>query len=161
MPYSTINDFEYSENDVQRFWIKVGPTDPVTGCRNWQAAVFPYGYGLFRLNHKNWLAHRVAWILTNGAIPNDRIVCHKCDNPPCCNPDHLFLGTFSDNSRDRDQKGRRTILIGEKHGRAKLTDSEAEEIKKSSKTQYELARQYNVSQSLVSLIRRGERRKHK
>lgn len=86
-----------------RFWAKVRKSD---GCWPWIKSRQPYGYGRFNYQGKQVQAHRVAWILTNGPIPDDLCVLHSCDNPPCCNPDHLFLGTKGDNNRDCIRKGR-------------------------------------------------------
>lgn len=64
------------------------------------------GYGRIRVDGKSWLAHRFSWVLANGPIPEGMYVCHRCDNPPCINPEHLFLGTQTDNMRDMAAKGR-------------------------------------------------------
>lgn len=89
-----------------RFWAKVDKSNP-GGCWVWTAATSWKGYGKFSTTHKTFEAsHRLAWILTNGLIPDGLHVCHRCDNPPCCRPDHLFLGTALDNHRDMVLKGR-------------------------------------------------------
>lgn len=75
-------------------------------CWCWTASRLPSGYGRVRFEKKSTYAHRVAWILTHGPIPEGMVVCHHCDNPPCCNPKHLFVGTQADNVHDRDRKGR-------------------------------------------------------
>lgn len=91
----------------ERFWAKVdksgGPDAcwPWTGCRNRQ------GYGATTLGGKRTGAHRVALALVTGPIPEGRFACHKCDNPPCCNPAHLYAGTPLDNARDSSRRGRR------------------------------------------------------
>jgi len=93
---------------ADRLWEKVdknGPIHPVLGtaCWLWMAGRNKLGYGLFDCGS----AHRIAWILTNGPPPPDTpFVLHRCDNPPCCNPDHHFLGTQADNIRDMVAKGR-------------------------------------------------------
>ena len=79
------------------------------GCWLWQASVTADGYGRMGIGgpgNKRMLAHRVAWQLYVGKIPDGMLVLHKCDNPPCCNPKHLFLGTDADNARDMSRKGR-------------------------------------------------------
>ncbi len=88
-----------------RFWDKVVKSDE---CWEWQGAHDPRGYGFIGApgGGKNLLAHRVSWELHNGAIPQGRYVLHRCDNPRCVRPDHLFLGTHADNMADRQAKGR-------------------------------------------------------
>lgn len=97
-------------------------------------------------------AHRVAWRLFRGPIPEGLLVLHHCDNPKCCNPIHLFLGTQADNMADKCAKGRQAK--GSKHGRAKLTEGEVAEIRVNEHGlhQYELAEIYGVSQQLISFI---------
>lgn len=88
-----------------RFWTKVLPVD--SGCWEWQGHRLPKGYGHFRgLTAKNVKAHRFAYELLVGPIPDGLRVLHRCDNPPCVNPVHLFLGTDKDNSDDKIAKGR-------------------------------------------------------
>jgi hypothetical protein len=80
---------------------------PYTGPRT------PRGYGAITYRKKSWRAHRLAWTLTHGPIPKGQVVCHKCDNPPCCNPKCLFLGSNGDNTRDAQRKGR--LASGDRH----------------------------------------------
>jgi hypothetical protein len=88
-----------------RFWRKVARTGPAE-CWLWLAGRNPKGYGRFGMHGSAVFAHRQAYALTVGAIPEGMYVCHRCDNPPCCNPEHLFLGTHADNIRDMTRKGR-------------------------------------------------------
>ncbi len=89
---------------MERFWSKVRITP---GCWEWTAAVNHGGYGLFQYTSRSCRrAHRVSYELAYGPIPKGMVVMHKCDNPPCVNPDHLELGTMADNNRDKGQKGR-------------------------------------------------------
>lgn len=81
-------------------------TIPKSGCWEFTGALARGGYGLVSFHGKLVHAHRLSWILTNGIIPNALIVCHKCDNRRCINPDHLFLGTNHDNTQDMMNKGR-------------------------------------------------------
>ena len=87
----------------ERFWTKVVKSDD---CWLWTAGHTPDGYGMVKVYGRHHGAHRVSWTLTNGPIPDGLAVLHRCDNPPCCRPDHLFLGTLGDNNRDRASKGR-------------------------------------------------------
>jgi HNH endonuclease len=77
-----------------------------SGCIEWTGCLTADGYGAITVNGRGTRTHRVNWELTNGPIPPDMFVCHHCDNPPCCNVDHLFLGTHADNMADMRAKGR-------------------------------------------------------
>lgn len=96
---------------AERFWLKVARSDDPSACWLWTGAL-KQKYGRFRLftdstgKRVDAIAHRVAWELVNGPIPAGKVICHRCDNPPCCNPSHLFVGTMADNMRDMAQKGR-------------------------------------------------------
>jgi hypothetical protein len=90
----------------ERFWLKVRKGE---GCWEWQGARLPHGYGHLSVPDRGHVnAHRIAWELTNGEIPDGLWVLHHCDNPPCVRPDHLFLGTAQDNVDDSIRKGRRS-----------------------------------------------------
>lgn len=97
---------------MKRFWDKVDIKGPEE-CWIWKASVKSNRYGQFRFNKKNTGAHRVAYILTHGEFDNNLDVCHTCDNPPCVNPNHLWLGTTRDNILDMTKKGR--------HGQQRLS----------------------------------------
>lgn len=103
----------YDDSTISHFWNKVlrlGDDD----CWNWRSST-SRGYGRFMLSGKRIYAHRFAWQITNGPIPDNLDVLHRCDNPRCCNPSHLFPGTQADNNRDKMQKGRHVALSGDKH----------------------------------------------
>jgi hypothetical protein len=97
---------------MERFWNKVERGD---GCWEWRGAKSRFGYGRFIVGRNNRLAHRVAWAATRGEIPVGMNVCHRCDNPSCVNPDHLFLGTQRDNVRDMHEKGRAPVPVRPTH----------------------------------------------
>jgi HNH endonuclease len=120
-----------------RFWAKViqnGPTHPILGtaCWDWTGSKNSFGYGHIQVNHRLVPAHRFSYELHYGPIPNGLFVCHHCDNPPCTNPLHLFLGNASDNSKDAADKGRLIPPhhVGSAHPQAKLTDRDVLEIRR-------------------------------
>ena len=121
-------------------------------CVEWQAARTPKGYGVTFRDGKNRYIHREAWEITYGPIPEGVLVCHKCDNPACFNPTHLFLGTPADNSRDMARKGRSTW--GERNPMAKLTHEQAEEIRDSDEPGVVLAERYGVSPPTITRVRK-------
>lgn len=152
---------------ADRFWSKVEVAN-AADCWVWTAALRNKRYGCFRVvsNKSMQQAHRVAWTLVVGPIPTGLCILHRCDNPRCVNPDHLFLGTQRDNIRDMDQKDRRNVerrIWGEKHHSAKLTDRQVIQIRNLSKqsgfNQHHAARQFGVSQSVISMIVNHKRRK--
>lgn len=119
-------------------------------CLLWSGAVDTSGYGLIRYMGKLHKAHRLSYMLSKGKIPEGMLVCHKCDVPLCCNPDHLFLGTMQDNMDDREAKGRGVRKEGEAHGMSKLTADtvrEARERFSKGESAYLLAKCYGVAHS--------------
>lgn len=132
-----------------------------TGCIEWFGDAHDSGYGKIWLNGRTELAHRASWEEANKqSIPEGLCVLHKCDNPACINPEHLFLGTDADNVADMDAKGRRVISRGEKIWGAKLKEADIPLILNDGRTQREIAADYGVSQSLIGLIKRGEIWRH-
>lgn len=130
--------------------------DPLTGCVHWQGPVNRKGYGKFWFNGTSENAHRVAWKITHGPIPDGMHVCHHCDNPRCVNVGHLFLGTIGDNMRDRTAKRRQAW--GERNGNAKLAVADVLRIRMrlaSGEPGSEIARAFLVSKNAVSRIRLG------
>lgn len=105
---------------ADRFWANVRIAGP-DECWEWGRGRIPKGYGMFYIGGKPYArrsSHRMAWELTHGEIPEGMFVCHRCDNPPCCNPAHLFLGTPQENVLDRLSKGRCNYATGARHGTA-------------------------------------------
>ena len=135
---------------VAHFWSKVDRNSDPTGCWPWLAGKSSDGYGQFDLNGKGVKPHRLAFVLTNGAIPAGLFVCHRCDNRGCCRPSHLFLGTPADNTADMVDKGRNVC------GRAKLTPGQVRKIYAARGTQREIGLRFGVSQSNVSAIKLGK-----
>jgi hypothetical protein len=137
--------------------------DPDTQCWNWQLYKTNQGYGRISRTGKERLAHRQAWIDNRGAIPEGMCVLHKCDNPSCVNPDHLFLGTPADNNLDRDTKGRHKALRGSSNGISKLTEEDIPRIRqllKSGLSQYRVADMFGVHQSTIWRVSAGNRWTH-
>lgn len=137
----------------ERFWSKVDVCESLR-CWHWRGHRDENGYGKFLVGGKCVTASRVAFFLRNGEWPNH--ACHKCDNPPCCNPDHIFSGTHQDNMRDMMEKRRHKAYCGERHGSARLTDKTVLEIRKKYKagnvSMINLAKQYGVSFSSIQRV---------
>jgi hypothetical protein len=139
--------------NVDAFWSRVG-VDGQDQCWPWHGAKTHNGYGFYApLPGVLLRAHRVAYALHNGGIDESMFVCHRCDNPACCNPHHLFLGTPKDNVEDMIQKGRKAVFRGEDNAMSKLTAEQARAIYQDPRTNREVAAEYGTSSSLVSLIR--------
>lgn len=154
--------------NVLRFWSRLEHRK--TGCWEWTGSRNRDGYGSLTVEGRSHGAHRVAWSLANGEIPAGLMVCHSCDNPPCCNPDHLWLGTSADNQRDAAAKGRsrtgRQIgprrpfkfpnRTGELNPIAKLDAERVAQIRSrfsaGEASQRALAREYGVSHTVVRRI---------
>lgn len=153
--------------DAKKFWKSFEGLEE-TECWEYKKMLTKAGYGRIWVYPNTVYAHRIAWILTHGAIPKGMLVCHHCDNPPCCNPNHLFLGTAKDNLQDAAAKGRTRhgpTLYGTAHPLSKLTEEDVARIRKdytpgipgkrSSTSIKGLAAQYNVAYSLIHRIVRG------
>lgn len=143
---------------ADRFWEKVDVRGP-DECWPWLASTNPNGYGqIIDVGHGPMLkAHRVCWTLCFGPIPAGMGVLHHCDNPPCCNPRDLFLGTQPDNIADMVAKGRQNggPPLGIRNN-AKLTEAQAAEILSASGLQREIAARYRITPSQVSHIKSGK-----
>ncbi len=131
-------------------------------CWEWQKGRQKAGYGAINDRGKVLATHRVAWELANGPIPEGMHVLHRCDNPPCVNDGHLFLGTPKDNDTDKRKKGRANHrgMKGEAHPMTKLTDDDVRAIRASVGTEREVAEKYGVSGTCIGYIRRRQTWKH-
>ncbi len=150
--------FTLSPEKVTHFWSKVRLGD---GCWEWQAGLSGSGYGLFATAYaRSSPAHRVSWFLAYGLIPDGLCVCHHCDNKLCVRPDHLFLGTRTDNNQDMYRK--RIHPWGERSGRATVTEADVLYIRAShpTKTFHELAAETGATYWAVWDIVRGRSWKH-
>lgn len=146
---------DLTEKDADRFWSKV-TIGLVDECWEWQAYRGPKGYGQFGIG-RNRLekSSRVAWALTHDGVFPELCVLHSCDNPPCCNPKHLFLGSRKNNNDDMQSKGRASI-------QQKLSTDQANEVRaraRAGEPTRELAMEFGVSQACVCNIRAGRTRK--
>lgn len=172
----------------RRFWSKVDESGGPDACWLWTRQRTAKGYGIFSWSRQEpRRAHRVAWELVNGPIPDGLNALHRCDNPPCVNPSHLWLGTTADNNADMTAKGRarrngntvltaargerhssrthpESVLRGSAHWKTKLTEDDVREIRRvvgaGEVRQAELARRYGVTRTAISLIIRGVSWKH-
>lgn len=146
---------------MDRFWSKVDRPTP-DGCWIWTAARTEHEYGVFAPDwRRTKKAHRVSWERFIGPIPNGLWVLHRCDNPPCVNPSHLFLGTRADNIQDMMQKGR--APYGEKAFGAKLDESDVYRIRSLAafgETQLAISRRFGISRPQVAKIVQRRRWPH-
>ena len=142
-----------------RFWLKADKDGPVsavgTPCWQWTAATNHKGYGKIGIGQGKWgLSHRVAWLLERGEIEDGQMVLHRCDNPGCVRPDHLFLGTAQDNSNDMVAKGR--SQRGESHTAAILSSQDVLDIRdaiRRGERSKDLAEKYGVSRPTIAHIK--------
>ncbi len=148
----------FSDSDIVRFNSRVQQGE---GCWVWAGATHkePKPYGVFYAAGRNWLAHRVAWRLAYGVVPDGLFVCHHCDNHRCVRPDHLFVGTNSENILDASGKkrlfGQRPTDVtvrGERHGIAKLNEAAVRQLRALHATGVRvtsLARMFGVSRRAI------------
>jgi len=140
-----------------RFWAKVKKSE---GCWEWTASKIN-GYGQFMVSPgERWSAHRLSWVFHYGPIPqgtgyHGTCVLHRCDNPACVRPDHLFLGSNADNVRDMVSKGRNSLkrMTGEAHGMAKLTEADVVAIRNDQRNRRVLAKEYGVHPNTIYNVR--------
>lgn len=139
--------------DLDRFWSNVdvrGPED----CWPWIGSIGANGYGKIGIKGRFYTASRLAWFIANGEQPRG-CVCHTCDNPPCCNPAHLWVGTILQNMRDAQKKGRYSNRGGCGGGTRALSDEQVQEIRRSTLPMRILAERFGVSSSTISNVRLG------
>jgi hypothetical protein len=144
---------------ADRFWSKVDKTSTPSGCWNWTAAFYTAGYGKFSVAYKQLDgAHRVAWRLTFGDIPEGLQVCHACDNPACCRPAHLFLGTAIANMVDAHRKGR-ISHAGVPAPNRKFSDEQIVEIRAANAagdSHREIGRRFGVNHRTIGRVLKGD-----
>jgi len=133
--------------------------DEITGCWVWRAQLDMGGYGSMwagaELGRKDKMqSHRVSWLLHRGPIPKNMLVCHRCDNRACVNPDHLFLGTDADNATDMKNKGR--SAKGERVNTAKLTADLIPKIRADKRAYRTIGAAYGVGKSVIFSIKHGK-----
>lgn len=150
----------FDQEFIARFEAKL---DKSGACWIWTASVAGKGYGQMKLpgQRKQEYSHRIAYLLYKGLIPEGIQVCHTCDTPRCCNPDHLFLGTAKENLQDMKTKNRH--LAGAKNAQAKLTDDQVRQIRvmlAANIPQHRIAAVFGVQQMAISRINTGERWAH-
>lgn len=153
--------------DEERFWSKVDKSLHPKGCWLWTAGCFTNGYGCFKYKGRSIKAHRYAYEIQNGPIPDGLKVLHECDNPPCIRGSHLFAGTDADNTDDRDTKGRGVAgrkygalypghSQGERNGNAKLDWDKVRMIRtalEAGSSNKELAAEYQVTTAAINQIK--------
>ena len=144
---------------TERFWARVNRTEP-NECWEWQGSRMPQGHGQVGFNGKVMLTHRVALSLIDGNWDSPLLVCHRCDNPPCCNPSHLYRGTHQDNANDSWGKGTRKAKMGEECFSSKLTEQQVIYIRTSQKPGTELARELGVHNTTIYDIKNRVKWKH-
>lgn len=133
--------------------VKIQPN----GCWHWQGTPGPLGYHVATFRGWRARAHRFCYRVLVGPFPESLFVCHTCDNPPCVNPEHLFVGNSTANTRDMDAKGRRVVHPGIANPRHVLTEQQVLEIYRSSLDCAKLGAKHNVSQPTVWRIKNGHR----
>jgi len=154
---------DLTKDEINRFKQKYTETNQ-EDCWEWQGAKYQNGYGMIALRRgkrKTFSAHRISWMIANNRdIPDGMMICHKCDNRLCVNPNHLYAGTGSDNNTDTLIRKRGNRKIGENCSWAKLTEADVFDILNSKEKQCKLAEKYHLDPSTVSQIKSGKRWKH-
>lgn len=151
---------ELSPITVARFWSKVAVGHP-THCWPWKGGSGEAGYGRFRVDGALVLAHRLAYEIFHGPLPetpdyHGAVVRHSCDNPPCCNPHHLLVGSQRDNVGDMQARGRERRARGEAAGNSRLTAEQVMAIRRDPRSHREIAKAFGVGHNTVGKIKRGQ-----
>lgn len=139
---------------------------PATGCWVWKGAKDRWGYGVARAPGRVWMrAHRFSYEIHHGVVPDGKMVCHHCDNPPCVNPDHLYAGDQKSNMNDMVRRGRQATpeMKGSKNPNAKLDEEAVREIRRlhqNGATNVAIGKMFGVTHQMVSLIVRGKKWSH-
>lgn len=130
-------------------------------CWPWKGSVTRGGYGqMWLTGHGPTSAHRLAWLFANGPIPSGQSVLHRCDNPPCCNPVHLFLGTHADNMRDAVKKRRFSVARPNRQKLSSETLAAIDALLANGHAQIAIARRFGVSKGWIGLYAKGHRRQY-
>jgi len=157
---------------IKKSWFDLSITERIesktkinelTGCLEWQGYLNVWGYAKIKHENTMKLSHRLVWELRYGDIPKDLCILHKCDNPKCCNIDHLFLGTHADNNIDMQEKGRGRYPRGSECVHTELTEENVIEIRRmlSEKISYKkIYERFNIKSSAIKSIRNRHTWKH-
>jgi hypothetical protein len=149
------------DHDPENFWRRVDRSGGPDACWPWLGCAGKKGYGSLSWGGEHYGAHVLAYMLHHGLPRPDKQVCHSCDNPPCCNPTHLFTGTQADNEADKIRKGR--SLVGARNPGAKLTDDQAREIHRrrtAGEKLDSLAAAFGVHRMVIVAIAKGRTWRH-
>lgn len=150
----TPNSLREADGDQEAFWVRVDQGDP-DECWPWTGTTLPKGYGTLYWDDRTRYAHRVAYEIANGSVEDVEVVMHTCDNPPCCNPNHLKAGTQSENITEALERGR-LIPVG-----ADVTPQDVRDIRdrydEEDTTYAEIAEDYPINAHSVGRIVRGDR----
>lgn len=150
----------YTPLTIARFWSKVAVARSADDCWLWTGATKNAGYGRLKVGGASLTSSRIAWELMNGEPLGERHALHTCDNPGCCNPNHIVAGDHATNMAEARDRGRLRPagMPGARNPRAKLTDQDVKDIRElvaSGLTNVEIAKRYGVTHSMISHIRTG------
>lgn len=151
--------YKNSRDVLESGFLKREPDD----CWEWLRSLSPFGYGKAWWNGKMYQAHRLSWEAYNGEIPDGLCVLHRCDNPKCINPSHLFLGSHKDNNKDMAKKGRHWDCRGSNNPRTNLTEENILEIRsliQKGVSPLEISTMYNVNRPVIYEIKSGKNWSH-